>query len=740
MKGPHLQAPGPTARPLLLEWQAVLILLPLLMLAGAAGWTLLVDRRSGQDEARDRSETIASAMLDALERGINVIRPDSPPLSSERGLSFSVALNHSLLVLDQRCGLSSPSPWSWPPSPAPLTEQDFAGLATNKFAEWQAAGGAFTSGQWSNAAALYLAFLDGRRRVADPQADLRAGIASSRFRPLALLHRAHCWRQFGTASEAIAAYQDVLGDFVLSRVGLTESGVPAAALAAGKILDLASNQFSALPPEWQTRPTQLASFLSNLPASPLTDECLGRLKSFGPQWVQAVGNNWSEDMIFKSWMDAQQGRQRYEEAVAVMGTNQWPEVFWVPGGERWLAVRQKPPAGWRTASPDAPTERQLLYASFSARDLNRTLDLVGPRLWQQFVVVAEVCGHTLCWPPDEKAASPGALARTVHSRQYPITVSVGLRDADAYFRSAAQRRTIFSVLILLAVAAGGTAAWALRRSLLKQLTLNEQKSNFVSSVSHELRAPIASVRLMAESLERGKIGEPARQHEYFQMIGQETRRLSALIENVLDFARIEQGRKQYDFEPTDLRALVEATVKLLEPMAAERGVRLEFVVAGQGNERQGNAEAPESQSPLHPPDKAGGCEIVADGRAIQQALVNLVDNAIKHSPTGAVVAVGLEVPGAPASGILLSVSDHGPGIPAAEQQRIFERFHRLGSELRRETQGVGIGLSIVKHIVEAHGGQVRVESEVGKGSRFVIGLPAAAIDGRKSEARKPKSE
>jgi signal transduction histidine kinase len=140
-------------------------------------------------------------------------------------------------------------------------------------------------------------------------------------------------------------------------------------------------------------------------------------------------------------------------------------------------------------------------------------------------------------------------------------------------------------------------------------------------------------------------------------------------------------------------------------------------------------------------------ELNLDGRAIQQALVNLIDNAIKHSPKGETVSVELKAGGETSniqpptpnielsdseraasrnpqpSTLNLSVSDHGPGIPASEHEKIFERFYRLGSELRRETQGVGIGLSIVKHVVEAHGGRVRVECEVGKGSRFTIELP-----------------
>ena len=120
-----------------------------------------------------------------------------------------------------------------------------------------------------------------------------------------------------------------------------------------------------------------------------------------------------------------------------------------------------------------------------------------------------------------------------------------------------------------------------------------------------------------------------------------------------------------------------------------------------------------------------------DGRAIQQALVNLIDNAIKHAPAGSTVTVGLAVNAGACSlphgsSIRLWVEDHGPGIHVEEHRKIFERFYRLGSELRRDTPGVGIGLSIVKHIVEAHGGLVLVESELGKGSRFILELPLAA--------------
>jgi signal transduction histidine kinase len=172
-----------------------------------------------------------------------------------------------------------------------------------------------------------------------------------------------------------------------------------------------------------------------------------------------------------------------------------------------------------------------------------------------------------------------------------------------------------------------------------------------------------------------------------------------------------------------------------------------------------------------PPEPA--IELTVDGRALQQALVNLIDNAIKHSAKGETVTVGIEqvppaIPGprpspgaatyvgetpsglpkvlppanlaAPGTGaptvIHLWVADHGPGIPAAEQDRIFERFYRRGSELRRETQGIGIGLSIVKHIMTAHGGRVLVDSAPGRGSRFTLELPAEKAESGKAGKRK----
>ena len=309
--------------------------------------------------------------------------------------------------------------------------------------------------------------------------------------------------------------------------------------------------------------------------------------------------------------------------------------------------------------------------------------------------------------PDRLLLGSASQTLWLNSSTSVIRLDLWLQLVNRELLLATVRRQarLSGTIILAAAFAAFIGLLAAHRAFARQLRLNEMKSNFVASVSHELRAPIASVRLMAESLERGKCADRGKQQEYFRFIVQECRRLAALVENVLDFSRIEQGRKQYEFEPTDLRALVEQTVKLMQAYAVERQVKLElrdwFI----------HTVSPYTQPML-------------DGRAFQQALVNLIDNALKHSSPGQVVMVGCDTVLETTCPVLqLWIEDHGRGIPPAEHQKIFERFYRRGSELRRETQGVGIGLSIVKHIVEAHGGRVLVRSDVGQGSRFTIELP-----------------
>jgi signal transduction histidine kinase len=272
-------------------------------------------------------------------------------------------------------------------------------------------------------------------------------------------------------------------------------------------------------------------------------------------------------------------------------------------------------------------------------------------------------------------------------------------DPDLLYSVYLKRVWLTAALILSAAITALLSLASIWRGYRRQALLSEMKSNFVSSVSHELRAPIAAVRLMAESLEGGKIKGEAKQKDYFRLIVQECRRISSLVENVLDFSRIDRGRKRYDFEPLDLLALVRHTVALMQPNAAECGVTLAFA---------------------EPAPDAARLEPSWDHQAIEQSLVNLLDNAIKYSPPGSEVAVRVE---AYDSAARIWVEDRGPGIPLEAQAKVFDLFYRHGSELRRETKGSGIGLSIVRHVAEAHGGRVVVESAPGQGSRFALDLP-----------------
>ena len=294
-----------------------------------------------------------------------------------------------------------------------------------------------------------------------------------------------------------------------------------------------------------------------------------------------------------------------------------------------------------------------------------------------------------------------------------FVVRVHLVDPTALFAAQRRQQGWFAAMILSTAGIACFGGWQARRAFRRQVELNEQKSDFVSSVSHELRAPLASMRLLAEGLASGRVEEDGKRREYAGFLVQETRRLGALVENVLDFAGIEQGRDRYEFAPADVGQLVAETLKLVGPVAAERGVRIEMV--------------PPATSPI-----IG----FWDGRAVQRALLNLLDNALKHSSRSSVVTVRIRklvavspiCPGITPT-IHISVADNGPGIPLEDHERIFDRFVRRGSELRRETQGVGLGLTIVKRIAEAHHGRVTVTSVPGEGATFTLELPVSRDGG-----------
>ncbi|MEM1412927.1 MAG: HAMP domain-containing sensor histidine kinase [Pseudomonadota bacterium] len=235
------------------------------------------------------------------------------------------------------------------------------------------------------------------------------------------------------------------------------------------------------------------------------------------------------------------------------------------------------------------------------------------------------------------------------------------------------------------------------RTALREMKLSAMKNEFVSNVSHELRTPLSSIRVFGELMRRGRVGDEDKIREYGAYIETESRRLTQLINNILDFSRIESGHIEYNFECTDLEELLAATMASYAVRLRDKGFEVEY-------------QGPEEPLP----------EMKLDSNAIERAVANLLDNAVKYANGERWVGVELaEKDGE----VTITVSDRGIGIPRDEQERIFERFHRVSTGLVHDVKGSGLGLPLVKHIAEAHGGSVTVQSEPGKGSVFTIHLP-----------------
>jgi len=238
------------------------------------------------------------------------------------------------------------------------------------------------------------------------------------------------------------------------------------------------------------------------------------------------------------------------------------------------------------------------------------------------------------------------------------------------------------------------------RNVSKEMALARLKSDFVSNVSHELRTPLSLIRLYAETLELGRLTSAEKHQEYYCIIRKESERLTALINNILDFSRIEAGRKEYDFRETDIRELVCNTLESYRYQIEQHGFTFE--------EKIGDV----------PP-------LRVDREAIARSLVNLVNNALKYSQDRKYIGVKLYREN---GSVKLEVIDHGIGIAPNEQQKIFEKFYRVGDPLVHNTKGSGLGLSLVQHIAQAHGGDVAVDSSPGAGSKFTITLPLQAAE------------
>src|ERR1041384_1890293 len=274
---------------------------------------------------------------------------------------------------------------------------------------------------------------------------------------------------------------------------------------------------------------------------------------------------------------------------------------------------------------------------------------------------------------------------------------VGLKNTnlDQLARNGFLHSAGATVLVLL-VLLGGIALTV--RATDREARLAQAKSDFVANVSHELKTPLSLLSLFSEILELGRVKNEEKKIEYYQIMRHESLRLNKIIDNILDFSKIEAGRKTYKFEEGDVGEVIENVLS---------SYRYQIVNSG--------FEVNTNMQPDLPP-------VLIDRDAMTQAISNLVDNAIKYSRDVKQLSITTKTS---ATDLSIEMADRGIGIPRAEQAKVFDKFYRVGNGLVHDVKGSGLGLSLVKHIIEAHKGTISVESDVGKGTRFTILLPVA---------------
>ncbi|MCI0745359.1 MAG: HAMP domain-containing histidine kinase [Verrucomicrobia subdivision 3 bacterium] len=274
-------------------------------------------------------------------------------------------------------------------------------------------------------------------------------------------------------------------------------------------------------------------------------------------------------------------------------------------------------------------------------------------------------------------------------------LAVFLADPSRLGHSARALQRTVGFLVALLVVAIGVGGWLIVNDLRRQLALARQKTDFVSNVSHELKTPLTSIRMFSELLAEGRVQDPARQRHFLQIITAETARLTRLINNVLDFARLERGEKKYQFQNLDLAALTRETVETYRPHLEENGFKL-------------RADLPSTPLP-----------VTGDRDALAQVIVNLISNAEKYGGDSKEIDVSAS---ARNGAVCVSIMDRGAGVPPGCQEKIFEQFFRAHDSLSSGIQGSGLGLTLARQIARAHGGDVTCAPREGGGSCFNLNL------------------
>lgn len=390
-------------------------------------------------------------------------------------------------------------------------------------------------------------------------------------------------------------------------------------------------------------------------------------------------------------------RPAADAALAAALLAEIPHGLWDRGGRRHVAVDDRVvlAAVLRTAGGDPV----LAVLTRNEDALRRDMLERGLRGAEGGSVLAVV----------DRADRPVYAARPLDRAQRLLTVGFGealpswrvalYQPEGLSPREVVRRQTMMFVaafaLVLVVILLGLGAAYGLVR---RESEMARLKSDFVANVSHDLKTPLSLIRMFAETLEMNRVSDEPTRREYYGVITRESERLTRLIDNVLDFSRIESGRQRYDIRHGPVEPVVHEVIESFRHPLHQQGFAVDVSIA---------------------PDLP---DVPLDAEALKQALANLLDNAMKYSGDRRKIAVSARREG---SGVAVEVADEGIGIPISERERIFEKFYRIGRSETQGRRGSGVGLALVRHIVEAHRGRVTVDGGPGEGSRFTLHLPGA---------------
>jgi len=324
--------------------------------------------------------------------------------------------------------------------------------------------------------------------------------------------------------------------------------------------------------------------------------------------------------------------------------------------------------------------------------------------WLLKLTPAPTLGLLLFGVSAREVAPPGTVLRSTKTAD-SYTLSPGFRGVELELdpnRSFAGNRTTaaliacgMGLILILAVLSG----YLFLRGVNRELQMAELRSHFVASVSHELKTPLTAIRMFAETLVLGRARDEIARSEYLETIVNESERLARLVDNVLDFSKIEQGKKIYRLRPAALPDVVRSAARAMQYPLSQQGFNLKVSI---------DQNVP---------------SVSADADALEQAILNLLSNAMKYSKDSRQIELCC---GRNDGDAVIAVTDHGIGVSPEDQARIFEKFYRVRSADTDSVAGTGLGLTLVKHIAAAHGGSVDVQSAPGKGSTFSIRIPISS--------------